>query len=175
VERYRSVQYHTTAGNLRMGELIYKMNPSFYDAANLLTNTEQAAFGRLLPPVQYGVNKLMGKEADTSNLAPWAGTARNMSKIIHGDPYNEGERGLHTQIPSLFSTIYTHTPWNKNNYDYSYYNYNPSRYYPRTYLPYNFYQRLYSKAGNPRKDLRMSVATPQNLSYKIYDIQARIR
>jgi hypothetical protein len=175
VERYKSVQYHTTSGNLRFGSLVMKLNPSFYDAANLLVRPQDELMNRLLPPVKYGVEKMMGQNPDLSNIAPWAGTARNMSKILHGDPYNEGERGLHTQIPSLFSTIYTHTPWNYNNYKYDYYSYNPSTYYPRTYLPYNFYQRLYSKAGNPRKDLRMSVATPQNLAYKIYDIQARIR
>ena len=88
------LQSQINNGNIRIGDLVLKLNPSVYDAFNLVTNPEDQLNSRILTPIKTGVQQLvkqnnvsendtnLGNFLDSAGLYPLTRTANVIKNVI---------------------------------------------------------------------------------------------
>ena len=186
------------AGNMKIGNTLVKLNPSFFDAIALIPGLLKDPTQRL-SPIITNIGKLM--QGDFSGLEyPFEQNLKRISTIITKTvPQILGgdiER-LPDLIPSGFRTdtdyknTYTNAHSRYSNAGYNLYyakgstkmgiQYGMNRigrsstYVRKVYLGKGFYNSLYAKSGSSRIKLRMSAPTSKNLAMRIADQNYRFK
>lgn len=107
LKKTKFLSYHAMTGNLRLGNYIFKLNPSLFDMIGLMTDPVGNITDRLNPFLSIPFDAMQG-ELDVNSLSPFNTQVKNLDKFLDGNP-----------IPSLLAFIEKdNRAWlNKNRYN----------------------------------------------------------
>ena len=97
------------SGNIKLGNAIVKINPSFYDAMMAIPNLLRNPLGRVNPVIKNVVS-LMSGNVDEVQL-PWETNVKRVADVMKATAsamQGTGEMGLNDAVPSLFGEFRTY-------------------------------------------------------------------